>query len=473
MLMKKGLQLLLVLGIFWSCNRHYENPELISENNAKSSDTETNAWGDGKWDLLGHGYDVTGAYCNPSAARLPILDIKALIAATSQFPIVHRGQISGGKTILGENAEDYSMNISRGLTETRDNRFFKGQLEYYFGATDQFPSRYVYANYNDELFFKRIVMPRSYFTRDYIYISKEFLEPDFKEAIEQSSPEEIISRYGTHMLSDILVGARLEIMYQAETASLERRKAAETGLFAARSRVFGSGSHILLDPDLRHVTNSSNAVMKYRSFGGGFDIPLTTVNLSNPTVDRININAWINSCTEDNAVMIGIRDNGLIPISDLIEDATKKAQVESYIKNYYQKRQVVNNYEAIPIYRYYHPKKIDHYYSREKTNNITGGWQFEREEFKAHVAPAPGALPVHVYIDNKNVNHFYEIGDQRYVHRYQYEGIKFYAYKTQVPGTIPIYRYYNNKKVNHFYTSVRRPYEGYTYERIEFYAFPK
>jgi hypothetical protein len=465
--MKKTVLLLLMMAIVWSCNRHYEDPQQLTEYTPIINYTETEAHGDKEWNLLGYGYDVTGAYGTPLAARLPVLDIKAILDVNPRYLTVHRGLSSGGVSRVGENAEEYSLNISNWLTETKDNHFFKGQLEFYFGATDKFPSRYVYASYADEIIYKRIGIIPNYSQL------REFLQDDFKRAILEVSPEEIVSLYGTHILLDIFLGAKFEIMYQAETSSIDRRKAAETGLFTARNNIFGAGAHILLDLDFNHVTNSTNAVLKFKSYGGGLEIPLTTVPLSNTIVNRVDISQWWNSCNEDNATMIGIHENGLIPISEFIDNPAKKQQVENYIKSYYQKRKVENNYEVLSIYRYYHPSKIDHYYSREETHSIPGGWLFEREEFKAHVAPAPGAMPVYEYKDNKNVNHFYELGNPRYVHRYQYEGIKFYAYETNVTGTIPVYRYYHNKKVNHFYTTVRRPYEGYTYEGVAFYAFPK
>jgi hypothetical protein len=84
-----------------------------------------------------------------------------------------------------------------------------------------------------------------------------------------------------------------------------------------------------------------------------------------------------------------------------------------------------------------------------------------------------GTIPIYRYFHPGVVNHFYTrdyLGSTFY--GLIYESIEFYAYNYQFPGTVPVHRYYNPTLHNHYYTTDAYPYSGYTYEGVEFYAFP-
>ena len=71
--MKKFYFLLGVLFISYSCSEFEELPN----DQYPLPDAITRLAGDGKYDLLGFGYDVTGEYLHPRSVRSPVLDIKS------------------------------------------------------------------------------------------------------------------------------------------------------------------------------------------------------------------------------------------------------------------------------------------------------------------------------------------------------------------------------------------------------------
>tara|TARA_B100001750_G_C15451949_1_gene569411 strand:- start:159 stop:1346 length:1188 start_codon:yes stop_codon:yes gene_type:complete len=123
----------------------------------------------------------------------------------------------------------------------------------------------------------------------------------------------------------------------------------------------------------------------------------------------------------------------------------------------------------IPIYRFYHNKNKDHFYTQNKSPK--GDWTFQRIEFYAYQYFIQGSVPIYRFYHKKNKDHFYTKkknpkGD------WTPQGTEFYAFKDSVENTVPIYRFYHKKNKDHFYTKSKSPKGNWTFQRIEFYAYP-
>jgi len=122
-----------------------------------------------------------------------------------------------------------------------------------------------------------------------------------------------------------------------------------------------------------------------------------------------------------------------------------------------------------PVYRYFNPKVNDHLYTTNAaeigttTTGKTGNLGYVSEGILGYISPIefPGGIPIHRYYHTKKSDHFYtvnvnEIGTiivgHKGNHGYKYEGILGYAY----PGEHhlnPVYRYYHEGVKDHFYTT--------------------
>lgn len=73
----------------------------------------------------------------------------------------------------------------------------------------------------------------------YIYINDEkdrisnYFSEEFKEDLDRLSAKRIVERYGTHVLTDIIIGGRYKLLYRSIITNIreasERRKAVNSG----------------------------------------------------------------------------------------------------------------------------------------------------------------------------------------------------------------------------------------------------
>ena len=124
---------------------------------------------------------------------------------------------------------------------------------------------------------------------------------------------------------------------------------------------------------------------------------------------------------------------------------------------------------AVPIYRFYHKKNKDHFYTKNSTPK--GDWIPQGIEFYAYAKSKEGTVPIYRYYHKKNKDHFYSKNAQpkgNWIH----QGIEFYAYAATKDGTVPIYRFYHKKNKDHFYSKNANPKGKWNAQGIEFYALP-
>ena len=124
---------------------------------------------------------------------------------------------------------------------------------------------------------------------------------------------------------------------------------------------------------------------------------------------------------------------------------------------------------AVPIYRYYHKKNKDHFYT--KNSNPKGKWTPQWIEFYAYAKEKEGTIPIYRYYHKKNKDHFYSKNSDP-KGNWQHQGIEFYAYAAPKEGTVPIYRFYHKKNKDHLYTKNSNPKGKWNAQGIEFYALP-
>ena len=114
---------------------------------------------------------------------------------------------------------------------------------------------------------------------------------------------------------------------------------------------------------------------------------------SQPITDGFN--AWWNSFNEENYTLTKITQNKVLPIYELIADATKKEQVnEGAICSIY-KQQITS---TVPLYLYSNGKK-----QRLSVELLPADteWQLEKELGYVYASPVEGAIPLYE-AENKN-----------------------------------------------------------------------
>lgn len=455
-----------------SCSKEFTQKDQLHTAELKgASVAELRGFADSQYNLLGFGYDLTGTYGSATSATYQVIDVARLSTEQPGRVEIIQTQGQDQQLISGINCENYSRNLSQQLQATDTLKLFSSTLKSAFHDSSSYSSKYVYSSYTIQL--KQRTLK---FTADNSVL-RNYLSAAFQADILSGSPALLVSRYGTHVMSGILLGAKLNFLYQSQTRNADRSSAASAGLKVAT----GASFNVNVEGAANSSYSSTNSFQRlyYQAVGGDPTKGLLgIIDLNGAVSPKIDITAWQNSATLANSELIDINRNGLIPIYDLIADPAKSAAVKAYVIQYLIDHQIKTSTD--PVRMYYNGLLNHHTMTIDPNDYDYAGynWTDIGIGFHAFTSQVNGALPVYEYISTESGDHVFTINRNEYPyeqHHFMLMGIKFYAFLTQVPGSLPVHSFYRANMSNHTYTIDRYnyPYEqdGYIYQGISFYAF--
>jgi hypothetical protein len=291
-------------------------------------ETDLTQQGNSTYNLLGYGYDVTDKYADAESVRAEVIDVPSFVANNPSRFDLGRSSQAYSKRIDAENAEDLAKQFTQKFEILKDFKLFRNSIINTFPNENALNNQYLYGYYSNVVEQKRLKI-------NYDLTQSNNLTTTFTQDLATLSAEKLVEKYGTHVLSDIKLGAKFNVFYQAQTSKSVRKEVGATGLNFALNKVFSlfAGN---LDPLDYNLLNANNSAKVYYDAVGG---DLSKLKIS-PT--KIDIKDWHLSATEDKSKFIDIAENGLIPLYELIKDAGKKAEVKDYIIKYITENQVVN-----------------------------------------------------------------------------------------------------------------------------------
>ncbi|QPH38837.1 MAC/perforin domain-containing protein [Pedobacter endophyticus] len=447
--------------------------------------------GDGKWDLLGHGYDITGElFDRNSASDVSIIDIDNF---NKDYPgrIVTPTDTKGDHNVyLGATAYDYvkDVNIKRnfGLKQTAgDDKGGKlyGTSNFSLTNDDQntytYNSRHSYATYESWFRIKTIN-----FTGDVtVDLLKNYLTPLFIANLSNYSAEALVERYGTHVLLGIDIGGRLRYDYKGsvvkETTLQAKKDAIKAGFSIGIEKIFSVDlSADLSKEEKTTISNeTTEKLFKGTFFGGTNSGTSFTGDKDGNTSVSINLVSWQQSINVNNATLTNI--NRSVPIYDFISDPGKKQQVKDAVEKYIADRQIKELGE-VPIHQYYHHTNQDYLYSLSDNaiDPSWSGWAYQRPAFYGFSSAKNGSIPIYQYRHHQQTRMIYSSNPN--LIQPNWPGwsspiVAFYAYsQSNVVGTVPIYEFYNERNQCNLYSSdinAVRGYSGWLRTGIAFYAY--
>lgn len=313
----------LFLILLVACNKDLEVNSNI--------ETAPRSAGDGNLDVLGYGYDITGEFATNRSVKGQVLNVIKL--KQDQSNRVESEVFSEDETFInsGETMNAYSKNLSSKL-KFHANALFglaKTTITGAFSNAERDSSIFSYASLD-----KLIVRKRLRLVGDR-KILRNYLSSGFKSDVKTLTAPEIVAQYGTHVLSNIYLGAKLRFVYQSQTSYSNKSRSAEAGLVAAVNAWF-AGVDLNLNGSYTSQEASSNQNWKlfYKTFGGDPSKGLEeTVSVGNGTPSvKINISNWQNSVSPQLVQLIDLhKEDGVIPIYYFIEDPIKRKEVKDYI----------------------------------------------------------------------------------------------------------------------------------------------
>jgi len=281
----------------------------------------------GEFSLIGYGYDVTGGYADYSASKDKVFDLDRLMS-DHPYEIYERPSYGGmSRAIEAPNVEEFLKNISRRSDATKGFSLFQGTVTSSFSGEDMLSDKFVIAKHSNYMGVSAI---------NFYPYKLDYLTEAFKNDINNSTPEQIVKKYGTHLVISVLLGHKLTVMYKAETDNVDREKAAKLGLSVAMRNIFSIFSGDLDSYGANSAKGNYSQKVSYKVTGGD---PSTIKEYpsdgTNPPV--VSINEWLQSCTDANMALI---DFDIFPLYSVVSDPVIADALKVYINNYLQENQI-------------------------------------------------------------------------------------------------------------------------------------
>lgn len=459
----------LILAICYSCSE-LDDFSIIPSSEF-SSPSLTRTAGDEKYDVVGYGYDVTGEYLHPLSVKSAVLNVEKY-------------------------KKDYPGRLELGTASYGHDRMYYGysSADYVKDITTETKATYTmsYGNEKDTVFFSNTITNNAYLKTEYSYSSKysfasldlvrnlkhiyfndeinrlsQYLSDSFKEDLERLSPDRIVERYGTHVLTDIIIGGRYKLIFRsvitkARDASTKRRTVSS----GFKSTLDGIG----VSYNLEHIDTVDESLVKdnqhkelYVMFYGGSGTNLK-YDLEKGIPTTIDIQSWEKSLSLANSCLNEINWKETYPIYEFVSDPIKKAQLKMAIQQYIKKSQL-NIIELIPLYSYYHSDNNDHFTTIDSNIiNVYDGWKLLGVEGYILKNNIGGTIMLYEYYDELGLDHYttpYSNIETQYPN-YSKRSLLGYIYKNNSLETIPLYEYYNNKGMDHYITTIYNLTETYS-----------
>lgn len=455
--------------------------------------------GDGKYDLLGYAFDATGVFLEQRKMPYPVIDTKKL---ESQSLISGADQVhselnilagSDAKTLLQKYQSKFTVDggfsLPTGTTGTTViNTPFTASLSADFTGSSTITNKYTFAFADVNVYISH------YAIKPYTSIEtlQNCLSDGFISDVQNLTPEQIISKYGTHVYTEVFTGGKLRFKYKCYTDSYDKET---TATYYAK---LGVGSAIQktdlalsasTSATLSNTTNISTKVQlewyDYYTIGGTGASPVGSWTPGQPAA--INFNTWSSTVLKSSPTSlqtIDVGDNSLIPIYNFVTDPTKKAALKAAVDNYINNNSQLTIIKVKPIYRYYGT------YNHLFTNNLselgsgvidhTKGWVYEGIAAFMCEQQVPGTVPVYrfyktikknvgLFSTNTYFDHYYTTNySSGKSNGYADEGIIGYIFTSQQNNTKPFWQYYNSILYDHMYTTSNELYgtsggNGYQY----------
>lgn len=267
---------------------------------------------------LGSGYDVFETFADVSKVKASILDYKKLNSEglLEMKTLEH----STFYTTSGTSISEYSHSLSVSVGLSGNYMFFSGSVKTNFSQNRYCYDSYSYATYHSMINKYQLRIPTDWTADDL----KPYLTSQAKTKINDPTvtPAEIFQIYGTHCLTGLVVGGRLDYSVSARTRDLKENVSIGVYVEASFSKGLGSGSlntSVITESDYNQFATSME---KHLEVYGG------TSELGQHIINKDDFDAWIGSIG-NNLVFCNYTQNGLIPIWYFCDDNSRKNELEA------------------------------------------------------------------------------------------------------------------------------------------------
>jgi hypothetical protein len=280
-----------------------------------------------RFDSIGRGYDVFDPYASPVYVKASrILDTAALYDAG----LLVEQQIGEGSTtiIAGETLETYLSEMASTTTLSGSYKYFSASVSVSFTETEYSSYAQQFATIRSAVRNHRISVDASYSVDELV----PYLDDRFRSKLNDSgvSPETVFQQFGTHVLTDIYTGGRLEYIATANQSEYQSTRGFGVEAQAGFDMLVASAE---IDQDF----TSSEEQTRYES-NVRTDVMLFPAGWSTTTVaDESDYSAWEQEVrTADKYLLCDFADGGLIPVWEFCDSQVRGNQIASAFDDWAQ-----------------------------------------------------------------------------------------------------------------------------------------
>lgn len=457
-----------------SCTRE----ECLNKQNNTASFISSRSQGDGVYESLGYGYDITENYLGEHSIKVPVINVEAFVQDHEErFDNLFMGIIDQ-RTYAGETAEtflkqlikdsNFTNSVAAMGKEDTEKGFFSGTI------TTGFKSNTLYSYSSKYSFAKAEVLKKhkQYLLNTDVETLQQYLSASFLEDLNKYPAEKIVEIYGTHVLTDITVGGKYSAYYRSaiieEENRSEKTKTVNAGVKYNMSKIGLDTNGNWSSTEITETNKKNSSWECHITSQGGTTIATNiTISPNNPPTYTIDLGKWSETVDDTHSVLIDVNWNKTYPIYDLISDYNKKAELKAAVEKYIESKRI-KIVKSSYVYRSYNQE--DHFYATiyQPTYGDDNSWIYEGTEFSIYLEPVENTIPLYQYWNDHD--HYYSTTySPAGIYGWKYEGILGYIHKTPQNGTVPLYQYWGFH--DHFYTTWQRDIPGYDLEYIIGYVF--
>jgi hypothetical protein len=281
---------------------------------------------------LGSGYDVFENYADATKVKAAILDISKLNAAgLIETKTIENSSFS---TYSGTSIEEYSTSLSVEASLEGSYMYFSGAVKFNFHEERYSYESYSFATVKSLIQKTQLRVPLDITAEDL----KPYLTTTAKSKLNDPSvtPEYIFNTYGTHCITGVILGGRLDYSVSAKTSDVTGGKS--IGVYAEASFSKGgvsiSGSTGVVS-DQEYAIFMQSCEKKLHVYGGQSEFGQDIIN-------KDDYDAWINSI-KDNTVFCNFTQHGLIPVWEFCDSQTRQDELKTAFETWATDRTITVN----------------------------------------------------------------------------------------------------------------------------------
>ncbi len=368
--------------------------------------------------IIGAGYDVCAPYLSHKAVKAPVVDIEKMEALGDDYYIIMQGTSSYSDENTFITADQMPSTLQANIS---NDSWFSSDIAHSSCFS------FTYINTNIRLYIHRLLLMNHLINNH----PEQVLCDEFLSDIKTMKPQDIISKYGTHVITAASTGIHISGLYRT-AAFPPLHIGGDHGPSAdmvCQYSAIGAMQKTQL-PLYIGVSGDRSPLNTMRS-DGALRITLEGGNTSllsaHPTTDEFN--AWLNEqCTTENGALLDFPDDPK-PIYEFISDQDKALAVKRASDQYIQANKLRMEQTAVLLQSY---EGGQYKYSTTPTSDTQGG------VCAVYLTQNSGHIPLYSVTEGKTSRLMTGQNGAPQPDTSLFIG---YIYSSQVKGTVPLYEF--------------------------------